>query len=539
MYELLQDKAAREFLTTSASIYERLTDRVLSLHRGGHGEQALKWIQLTANFAWLFHPARFADGKIENIALEIGRELESPQQRSADISTNESDHSDQRRVLHVATGISGIGGHTRLISNWMENDGASRHSLLLVSQRDPVPEWVRLAAEASGGTITSLPNDLPLLEKAVRLRALARAQADIVVLHQHPDDVVPVVAFAAEGGPPVVIMNHADHVFWLGSSVADVVANVREFGKRLCEERRFARHSMLLPIPLGAVPPNAARSETRSRLGFGESEVVMLSVGSSYKYTPTKTHHFFRTVRKTLERNKRAHLYLVGVAESEDLKHVKEFRHERLHLLGVVPDPTPYYQAADLYLEGFPYGSMTALLEAIMTGVCPVLMYKPIPQADMSEDVGLQEIVKGAGSEQEYVEQVSALIADEDSRKKLSEQVAAKVISSHRGEIWREYLQRIYEQLESKTHESAMIPESVRSEDLDDLGLSAFALTRQKGPLLQTVVNQNFNRLAVGDIMWLLFLARTMRDGKFTYKENSIWGGLLKAKALKETGANY
>ena len=254
MSELLQDTSAREFLRKSASIYERLTERVLSLRKEGHPERALMWIQLTANFAWLFHPARFADGEIENIALEIGKELEALQQPPADTSTNESHSREQRRVLHVATGVSGIGGHTRLISNWMENDGDSRHSLLLLSQpNEPVPEWLRLAAEASGGTITSLPSNLHLLEKATRLRAFARDQADIVVLHQHPDDVVPVVAFAAEGGPPVVIMNHADHVFWLGTSVADVVGNIREFGKRLCEERRFARHSMLLPIPLGAV----------------------------------------------------------------------------------------------------------------------------------------------------------------------------------------------------------------------------------------------------------------------------------------------
>ena len=387
--------------------------------------------------------------------------------------------------------------------------------------------------------MTSVPANLPLLEKASRLRAFARALADIVVLHQNPDDVVPVVAFAAEGGPPVVIMNHADHVFWLGTSVADVVANIREFGKRLCEERRFARHSMLLPIPLSAFSPNASRSETRKGLGIGETEVMMLSVGSLYKYTPTKTHHFFKTLRKILKRNKLAHLYLVGVSDNQELQHVKEYSHERLHLVGTVDDPTPYYRAADIYIEGFPYGSMTALLEASMAEVCPVLMYAPIPQADMSEDVGLRGIVEGAESEDEYVAQVSALIQDEHRRKRLGEEVSASVVSSHRGEIWKECLLRVYRQLESKAHESSRIPDSVRAELADDLGLSAFAMIRQSGSLLQSLVNQNFNRLSVGDIVWLFLLARNLRDGEFSYKENSIWLGLLKAKTLRETGAAY
>ena len=85
MNELLQDRAPREFLRTSASIYERLADHALSLHSEGHSERALKWIQLAANFAWLYHPARFADGKIENVAFEIGRELGDLQQRPAEI----------------------------------------------------------------------------------------------------------------------------------------------------------------------------------------------------------------------------------------------------------------------------------------------------------------------------------------------------------------------------------------------------------------------------------------------------------------------
>ena len=60
----------------------------------------------------------------------------------------------------------------------------------------------------------------------------------------------PVLAFADKRCPPVALLNHADHIFWLGSTISDLIINQRDIGKVLSEERRFARHNTVLPIPL-------------------------------------------------------------------------------------------------------------------------------------------------------------------------------------------------------------------------------------------------------------------------------------------------
>lgn len=53
------------------------------------------------------------------------------------------------------------------------------------------------------------------MERAARLKKLAYEWADIVVLHMHMMDPIPVIGFGIDGGPPIIYMNHGDHCFWL------------------------------------------------------------------------------------------------------------------------------------------------------------------------------------------------------------------------------------------------------------------------------------------------------------------------------------
>ena len=154
----------------------------------------------------------------------------------------------------------------------------------------------------------------PSSAKARWLREIARSSADLVVLHHYCEDVVPIVAFAVGGGPPVAVLNHADHHFWLGSTVADAVINQREIGKDLSERRRFARRNVVLPIPLEEPPGRLPRTEARRLLGIPDDQVVLLSSGAPYKYIPCDGKNFFETASKILDRNPTAHLYLLGVA---------------------------------------------------------------------------------------------------------------------------------------------------------------------------------------------------------------------------------
>jgi len=196
--------------------------------------------------------------------------------------------------------------------------------------------------QESGGNLISFPSEAPLLVKAWWLRKIAQSGFDFVILHHHPDDIVPTVAFATPECPPVAIMNHADHVFWLGNTVADRVIHFRDSGKELGERRRFARDNTLLPCPLLPPDPRFTRVQARRQMNIPEGQVVLLSIGTAYKYMPLQTHNFFKTAVKILSRNPNAHLYLIGVPWYQRKRYLSDAKHERFHFLGYIDNPSFY-----------------------------------------------------------------------------------------------------------------------------------------------------------------------------------------------------
>ena len=58
-----------------------------------------------------------------------------------------------------------------------------------------------------------------------------------VILHVHMYDVLPILAFAnGDFNRPVMFYNHADHLFWLGASISDLVVNFRSSSVAFNEE---------------------------------------------------------------------------------------------------------------------------------------------------------------------------------------------------------------------------------------------------------------------------------------------------------------
>jgi hypothetical protein len=280
-----------------------------------------------------------------------------------------------RRWLHVMSSTSAIGGHTALARRWIARDpGDHVHDVALTGQpAGDVAPALAAAAHASGGSVRSLADLRGLMERAAALRALAAAEADVVVLHTHMWDVLPAVAFGVAGGPPVLLMNHADHAFWIGASVADLVVDFRDSGAALTARLRAARAGALLPLPLedgGAVPPD--RQPAAAALGDASiltRDCVLLTVGRASKYQPYGDLDFPAAALRILDACGNGVLVAVGPS-SGDVRFAALSAHARGRFLalGERMDLKPFHAAADLYLEGFPVGSYTALLEAALAG---------------------------------------------------------------------------------------------------------------------------------------------------------------------------
>lgn len=456
-----RDQAAA-FLRLNNRYYESLLRHIATLHPEREPETLAQCLGLAAFFASTRHCGRFADGALENFGLELAARLETSasryDRRSCEFTSFSPARSAKRHVLHVSTAVHPTGGHTRTILKWLANDPDTCHSLLLTRQGDtPIAPWISGPIRDNGGTLVVLPPDAPLLAKSLWLRRAAQSSVDLIVLQQFPDDIVPVIACGTPSCPPVAVLNHADHVFWLGGTIADAVINHRQVARDVSEARRFTRRNLTLPVPLDGALSVGSRADARRELNIPDSAMVLLSVGRERKYVPTRTRNFYRAALAILEANPGAHLYLVGVSWNAALDYLRDARHERLHFVGSIEDPSVFQRAADVYLEGFPFGSQTALLESVLAGGAPVRALAPHSELLVTNDIALSGLAV-AVSEQEYIERATSLIRDVAERKRLALEIGTRVRDYHTGPGWRARLEIVYAALDGVNHEPRRMP---------------------------------------------------------------------------------
>ena len=373
----------------------------------GSGEHAIQWALIAGEVAGVFCTSKLADEDLESSLRAIGNNLATTS------ATLRVEPEQPLRWLHVLTRCYETGGHTALCRRWLELDASSdRHSIVLTFQTDTkIPESFREAVAGRGGDFHVLDSAASLTDRATALRQLSW-QADVVVLHTHMWDPLATVAFAVPGGPPVFLANHADHVYWTGASVADLILNIRPSGEALCSSHRGNSRSLRFPIPIPA--PKVLRGDPqgellRNSLHIPPSALVFLTVGSAYKYIPTKDMNFLEAARKILEVLPES--FLVAVGPRSDDPHWEELaRHTRGRVIAVgeQSDLNPYFATADVYLEGFPFGSLTALLEAVLAGILPILAPECCPLPYRSDDFSLNNLVVPKDP-QHYVQMAIAL----------------------------------------------------------------------------------------------------------------------------------
>lgn len=446
-----------EFLQANSEAYEWFVNNIQGMDWRQEPEAVLGAVERAAWFAGYFHAGRFADGALENLVLHIGAALDSPAAEPPGWPLPGTHRDGRRRVLHVTPGLA-MGGHRQLLRHWILNDRDSCHSLVLVDHQGEVPARFSAAVRDSGGSLVALPQGMGHCQKARWLRAMARQNADLVVWHLIGPDVTPTAAFAVDDCPPVVLVDHSDHLFWLGASVADVVLNLRTAGAELAETRRFASRIAVVPIPLLEARHGVSRADARRALGIAEDQVMLLSVGRAEKYRPYGAYDFVATANLILDSQPDAHLYVVGESAAGIAPYLRHATHERLHFVGSLEDPSLHHAAADIYLESFPFGSQTALLEAALSGLAVVPAYAPLFPLLVANDDALADILPNPRNEQEYIERVEWLIREPEQRLALGWLLRERLLVDHVGEGWLERLAGVYAATDRLAHTPRPLP---------------------------------------------------------------------------------
>jgi hypothetical protein len=490
--------------------------RALTARRleAGDPARAALYLQATAHHAWMNHPGAFADGALEEMVGRLARDLAGAEPARDGIPEPES-------VLHVLSAGRELYGHTRLCWRWIRADRARRHSVALTDQApNPVPAALAAAAIRSGGDVVDLSGDATtLIERARRLRGVA-AEYDAVVLHVHPYDVAAALAFAPPGPAPVLFVNHADHVFWLGVGSADLFVQVREAGTALSAERRGIgrERSMIMPIPIDRAPvPEGARERARRELGIGPDEVMLLTVASAYKYEGPDHKSFLPTVLPVVRALPHAKLVAAGPVDEGAWAEARAATGGRVLPLGVRSDVPVLLAAADVYLDSFPLTSITALLEAGLAGL-PLIRMATGEEGLIAFELGapsLEGNMIEAPDQGSFQEALSGLVRDPVARQELGARARAAVSGANAGAGWLRELGRVYAQAAALSRERRLTAPRGEEREPDPVDLALLDLNARgdSHAAFLLVLAGYCRRLPrpAGARMWLEFVL-AMRD---------------------------
>jgi hypothetical protein len=340
-------------------------------------------------------------------------------------------------------------------------DESSSHAIVLTNQTAPIPNFILRAIDVSGGKLHSLPHQDSFQERAGFLRCASR-EFDRVVLHHHPHDLIPVLAFAQEGGRPVAMFNHAHFSFCLGATVSDIVINPAEYFRRISEQHRYARRTGMLtgvsglrPLPSHAIDKEAARRE----LNMAPDLPVAMSIGSEPYFCPIEGYDFFHTASRLLKAHPALHLLVVGVPSESPLIPPALRSEARFRCVGPVVNPTPYYQAADLCLESFPMPSLGAFVEAVAYGEAfPVPVYGIGESALRVQYTPLFTLPYRPKDEDDYVSYVGRLLRAREETRAAAREMRLGIIRFDDG--WSDRLRDVNQSIDCLKHQPAEIPVS-------------------------------------------------------------------------------
>jgi hypothetical protein len=377
----------------------------------------------------------------KNIEEEL---LKIAQNQFVGLSENYVDNS----FLHIFTQAYKTGGHTRVAERWIKNSpNSQKHSVLITNQRkEAIPEILQQLVNEKGGGFY-IQNQIDDIDKSLELRKIA-SQYQTIILHIHMDDIIPILAFGTKDFKrPIIFFNHADHEFWLGVSISDLVVNFRSWASNLNRERRGIDNNCVLPLPINEVDLQKKDfieiSKIKKELGFEANSLVIITMASRYKYKSFDGYNFIETIKQILDKVPNAVLLAIGPSENEGIwKEASRTANGRIRAIGLVPNQyvAKYLQIANLAIDSFPFGSFTALLDIAKYNIECLTIKTPINELDSFLEAKIL-----CGNQQELVDRSCEILQNPINQKETNLYKVLK--QKHFQSGFYKNLQVIYEKL--------------------------------------------------------------------------------------------
>jgi len=431
----LQHQVAKEF--------SRALRRARKAATTSNPELAVEWCRYAATLAWEVNPGFFYCHEMEQLLAEIGRRY-----LRGSASAPSPCPGGPRHFLHLISPNTAydVGGSSRAVSRWIEicaeHAPSEHHSILLTRLRDdPIPTWLVDSVCKSGGDLIAIPSGLSWLQAAAELRSRSIG-FDAVILHIHPNDLLPNLAFF-DWAHPVLYFRHSDHLFNPGLDLARVIADIRPVGRAMsvhfCAK---APRKVMLPLPLlDEALTSCDKADTRRKLGLPVDALVILTIGWPHKFIPIDGYNFSEVVQSLCKANSRVRIVAVGSRESELFPGLKQAMGGRFLPVGAVEDREIlelYYRAADIYLDAYPTSSLTATLDAARHGLPVQRLRNRYRCLLWCDDPALDSVMPGAATQEEFIRTVLEWMEwPEEKRQQLGSRFREAVLRDHCGASWK------------------------------------------------------------------------------------------------------
>ena len=422
--------------------FEALSAQAESLYAKGNLNASAVYALLAAWIAAHSHCGLFASARLERLLTAIGRQAqgdEGPPGRNADRPER------FERVLHVASDVRNLGGLANMLRRWIESDPSRTHSLAITHQSGLVLEGLTEAVAKAGGKIIYVNREAGGIIGSARALRRAALQNDVIVLHTANSDVIPSIAFAQPDlFPPVFFLNHSDHMFWLGSAVSHIVGSMRQAALDIATQRRGIAPERSILVPILATPParSTERAKAKEKLGLAPDEILMISVARAQKFRTLEGLTYADVHVPLLQARPNARLVVVGGGARPDWDDASAQVGGRI--MSLEPqDPKPWLEAADIYVDSFPFCSATSMMEAASYSIPCVSRFLWPDAARISgmDHPGLAGPLLEGRTNEEYLDHIRSLIDAPDKRARSGAAIRQSVIASNATPGWNRYME--------------------------------------------------------------------------------------------------
>jgi len=382
-------------------------------------------------YCWKNYPLHFNDVDLE-LALDEQMIIHNP------INEPQNNH-----IIYVASTLFAVGGHSRCILNFIDNQPNYKHTVILTRQHKSIPNNLTAFFQSKNvDVIIQEVIDLPLAKAKKLLLKTDEINPHKIYLFQHPDDLVPLIAFGKNKYHEVIQYNHADHVFSIGTKYFSKQLEFRNTGALISYYGKNVKAPQIQVLPIQKNYETLNRKASKTKLGFDSEQKI---IGSLTNFGKAKSYKGFPSLVDVLvsisAKYSNCIFLIIGLTDAEFITISGKINQvpDNIRCIGIVLDPEPYYQIFDFFIEPFPIGSGLGILEACKHGAIPI--FSPIETGlcatfEVFHPYIQSDLKKATSFEAFYSTVENYLTLESTILNTLSDKIRNGIYTYHRGEKW-------------------------------------------------------------------------------------------------------